>query len=49
MTAVRCVDICKTYRQGEVDIKALDHLSIEIDKGEFVCLMSPSRRSVSTG
>ena len=42
MTAVRCVDICKTYRQGEVDIKALDHLSIEIDKGEFVCLMSPS-------
>jgi putative ABC transport system ATP-binding protein len=42
MTAVRCVDICKTYRQGEVDIKALDHLSIEVDKGEFVCLMSPS-------
>ena len=42
MTAVRCVDICKTYRQGEVDIKALDHLSIEVKKGEFVCLMSPS-------
>ena len=42
MTAVRCVDICKTYAQGDVDIKALDHLSIEIDKGEFVCLMSPS-------
>ena len=42
MTAVRCVDICKTYRQGEVDIKALDHLSIEVGKGEFVCLMSPS-------
>ena len=42
MTAVRCVDICKTYRQGDVDIKALDHLSIEVDKGEFVCLMSPS-------
>ena len=42
MTAVRCVDICKTYAQGDVDIKALDHLSIEVDKGEFVCLMSPS-------
>jgi putative ABC transport system ATP-binding protein len=42
MTAVRCVYICKTYRQGEVDIKALDHLSIEVGKGEFVCLMSPS-------
>ncbi len=42
MTAVRCVDLCKTYRQGDEDIKALDHLSIEIAKGDFVCLMSPS-------
>ena len=42
MSAVRCVDLCKTYRQGDEDIKALDHLSIEIDKGDFVCLMSPS-------
>ena len=42
MTAVRCVDLCKTYRQGDEDIRALDHLSIDIDKGEFVCLMSPS-------
>jgi len=42
MTAVRCVDICKTYRQGDQDIKALDHLSIDIEKGDFVCLMSPS-------
>jgi len=36
------VDICKTYRQGDQDIRALDHLSVEIEKGEFVCLMSPS-------
>ncbi len=42
MTAVRCVDLCKTYRQGEVDIKALDHVSIEIEKGDFVCLSAPS-------
>ncbi len=42
MSTVRCIDICKTYVQGDVEIKALDHLSIEIDKGEFVCLMSPS-------
>ena len=42
MTAVRCVDLCKTYRQGDEDIKALDHLSIEIETGDFVCLMSPS-------
>ena len=42
MSAVRCVDLCKTYRQGDEDIKALDHLSIEIEQGDFVCLMSPS-------
>jgi putative ABC transport system ATP-binding protein len=42
MSAVRCVDLCKTYRQGDQDIKALDHVSIEIAKGEFVCLSAPS-------
>lgn len=42
MSAVRCVDLCKTYRQGDQDIKALDHVSIEISKGEFVCLSAPS-------
>jgi len=42
MTAVRCVDLCKTYRQGDEDIKALDHVSIEIDEGGFVCLSAPS-------
>ena len=42
MSAVRCIDLCKTYRQGDEDIKALDHLSIEIERGDFVCLMSPS-------
>jgi putative ABC transport system ATP-binding protein len=42
MTAVRCIDLCKTYRQGEEDIKALDHVSIEINEGGFVCLSAPS-------
>jgi len=42
MTAVRCIDLCKTYRQGDQDIKALDHVSIQIDAGGFVCLSAPS-------
>ena len=42
MAAVRCVDLCKTYRQGDQDIKALDHVSIEIEQGGFVCLSAPS-------
>jgi len=42
MTAVRCIDLCKTYRQGEQDIKALDHVTIDIAEGGFVCLSAPS-------
>lgn len=42
MTAVKCIDLCKTYRQGEEDIKALDHVSIEIAEKGFVCLSAPS-------
>ena len=42
MTAVRCIDLCKTYRQGDQALKALDHVDLEIDKGGFVCLSAPS-------
>ncbi len=42
MSTVRCIDLCKTYRHGEQDIKALDHVDLEIDKGGFVCLSAPS-------
>ncbi len=42
MTSIRCIDLCKTYRQGDRDIKALDHVTIEFAEGEFVCLSAPS-------
>ena len=42
MSAVRCVDVCKTYRQGEVEVIGLDQVNLEIDEGGFVCLSSPS-------
>jgi len=42
MPAVRCVDVCKTYRQGEAEVKGLDHVSLDIDEGGFVCLSAPS-------
>ena len=42
MTAVRCIQLCKTYRQGDVDIKALDHVDLEVAEGGFVCLSAPS-------
>lgn len=42
MTAVRCIDLCKTYFQGDQAIKALDHVNLEIEEGGFVCLSAPS-------
>jgi len=42
MSAVRCVDICKTFHQGDQAIHALDHVDLEIERGGFVCLSAPS-------
>jgi len=42
MPAVRCLDVCKTYRQGDLAVKGLDHVSLEIEEGGFVCLSAPS-------
>lgn len=42
MSAVSCIDLCKTYYQGDETIKALDHVDLEIDSGGFVCLSAPS-------
>jgi putative ABC transport system ATP-binding protein len=42
MTAVRCIDLCRTYYQGDQAIKALDHVNLDIEEGGFVCLSAPS-------
>ncbi len=42
MSAVRCVGLCRTFKQGDLDVIGLDHVSLEIEQGEFVCLVSPS-------
>ena len=42
MTAIRCINLCKTYYQGDQAIKALDHVNLEIAGGDFVCLSAPS-------
>jgi putative ABC transport system ATP-binding protein len=42
MSTVRCVDLCKTYKQGELDVVGLDHVNLEVETGGFVCLSSPS-------
>jgi putative ABC transport system ATP-binding protein len=42
MNSVRCIDLCKTYHQGEVEVRGLDHVDLEIEEGGFVCLSAPS-------
>ena len=42
MSTVRCIDLCKTYRQGDLEVTGLDHVNLEIEDGGFVCLSAPS-------
>lgn len=48
MAAISCVDLCKYYQQGDAVIKGLDHVSLEIEQGSFVCLSGPSGSGKTT-
>src|SRR5436190_7036656 len=46
--AVRLEDVQKTYRTGEIDVRAVRGVSLEIGRGEFVALMGSSGSGKST-
>jgi len=48
MSAIKCVDLCKYYQQGDATIKALDHVSLDIEQGSFLCLSGPSGSGKTT-
>lgn len=41
-------DMCKIYNPGENEVRALDHVSVSIDKGEFVAIIGHSGSGKST-
>ena len=41
-------DMCKVYNPGENEVRALDHVSVTIEEGEFVAIIGQSGSGKST-
>jgi len=48
LSYIEIKDVNKTYKMGEIEIKALDKTSFEINKGELVCILGPSGAGKTT-
>lgn len=48
MEILKVENLCKTYGKGETLVKALDHVSFTVEKGEFVAIVGASGSGKST-
>ena len=47
-TLIQLKDICKVYNPGENEVRALDHINLEIMEGELVAIIGQSGSGKST-
>jgi putative ABC transport system ATP-binding protein len=48
MNIVECIDVHKTYQQGQIKVRALNEFSLSIRKGEFLAVAGPSGSGKTT-
>ena len=48
MEILRVENLCKTYGKGKNEVRALDHISFSVNKGEFIAIIGPSGSGKST-
>ncbi len=48
MNILEVQNLCKTYGKGEAEVRALDHVSFSVDKGEFIAIVGESGSGKST-
>ena len=46
--ALELVDVSRVFRQGEHEVRAMDHVSLRLERGEFVALAGPSGSGKTT-
>src|SRR5487761_510679 len=45
---IRLTDITKVYQMGDMEVRALDGVTMEIHRGEYIAIMGPSGSGKST-
>jgi putative ABC transport system ATP-binding protein len=48
MALIETQNVTKVYRLGDTEVHALDHISLQIERGEFISIMGPSGSGKST-